>query len=207
MALPSSTARTMVVKLSSASTIFAAPCATEVPLPMATPMSAALSAGASLTPSPVIAAVCPGPPSSLGTWRSWTMSFLWMGSVREKREAVHTASAFSAGDMFENSLPVKDLPVRSSPCSKMPIMRQMVSAVLGLSPVMTMTRMPASLHCRIESFTSSLGGSRMPVSPMKVRSLSTSSNFLGSESRGSFTGIFLSRMACPRQRSAMSPEA
>eukprot|EP00960_Hanusia_phi_P015392 454086-Hanusia_phi.AAC.2 len=45
---PSSTALTMLMKLSSASTIFAAPSATDVPLPIATPIDAALSAGASL---------------------------------------------------------------------------------------------------------------------------------------------------------------
>ena len=52
---PSSTAFWMVAKLSSVSTMSAAPLATSVPvMPMATPMSAALREGASLTPSPVI---------------------------------------------------------------------------------------------------------------------------------------------------------
>lgn len=46
---------TMVAKLSSASTMSEAPLATAVPDPMATPMSASLSAGASFTPSPVMA--------------------------------------------------------------------------------------------------------------------------------------------------------
>ncbi len=69
MARPSSTALTMVLKLSSARTIPTARSkmlekgdvreasrATEVPEPMAMPMSAALRAGASLTPSPVCTA-------------------------------------------------------------------------------------------------------------------------------------------------------
>src|SRR5664280_406926 len=57
---PSSTASTMVAKLSSVSTMVAACRATSVPeRPMAMPMSAARSAGASLTPSPVIATTCP----------------------------------------------------------------------------------------------------------------------------------------------------
>ena len=55
MARPSATAETMVAKLSSASTMSDACFATAVPLPMATPMSARFSAGASFTPSPVIA--------------------------------------------------------------------------------------------------------------------------------------------------------
>ncbi len=53
---PSSTAASMVAKLSSVSTMSAASLATSVPsLPMATPMSACLRAGASFTPSPVMA--------------------------------------------------------------------------------------------------------------------------------------------------------
>ena len=50
----------MVAKLSSVSTIVEASRATSVPeRPMATPMSARRSAGASLTPSPVIATTWP----------------------------------------------------------------------------------------------------------------------------------------------------
>ncbi len=50
----------MVAKLSSVSVMSAAPLATSVPvMPMAQPMSAALSAGASLTPSPVMETTWP----------------------------------------------------------------------------------------------------------------------------------------------------
>ena len=60
IARPSSTAATMDAKLSSASTMSAAALDTSVPvIPMAMPMSAFLSAGASLTPSPVMATICP----------------------------------------------------------------------------------------------------------------------------------------------------
>ena len=53
---PSSTAASMEAKSSSVSTMSAASLATSVPvMPMATPMSACLRAGASLTPSPVMA--------------------------------------------------------------------------------------------------------------------------------------------------------
>ena len=54
--LPSNTAETKVAKLSSIKTISDASFATSVPdKPIATPISAFLSAGASFTPSPVIA--------------------------------------------------------------------------------------------------------------------------------------------------------
>ena len=57
---PRSTAFMIVAKLSSASTIAAASFATSVPvIPIATPTSACLSAGASFTPSPVIATILP----------------------------------------------------------------------------------------------------------------------------------------------------
>src|SRR5215475_13220043 len=52
---PCSTAKTIVAKLSSDRIIRPAFLATSVPEPMAIPMSAALMAGASLTPSPVMA--------------------------------------------------------------------------------------------------------------------------------------------------------
>src|SRR5487761_1445668 len=57
---PSSTALTMVEKLSSVRIITAASLVTSVPVPIAIPMSAFFTAGASLTPSPVIATIWPG---------------------------------------------------------------------------------------------------------------------------------------------------
>ena len=48
-----------MAKLSSVSTIFAACFVTSEPLPMATPMSACLSAAASFTASPVMATTSP----------------------------------------------------------------------------------------------------------------------------------------------------
>ena len=57
---PFFTAWTMVAKLSSVRTMAAASLATSVPvMPMATPMSACFRAGASLTPSPVMATRAP----------------------------------------------------------------------------------------------------------------------------------------------------
>ena len=60
MRRPSRTALTMRAKSSSSSTSDAASRATSVPRPpMATPIWAALSEGASLTPSPVMATISP----------------------------------------------------------------------------------------------------------------------------------------------------
>ena len=60
MPRPSSTAATIEAKLSSVRIIAAASLLTSVPvMPMAMPMSAFLSAGASFTPSPVIATTWP----------------------------------------------------------------------------------------------------------------------------------------------------
>lgn len=56
---PCSTANTIVAKLSSDKIIRPAFWAASVPVPMAIPMSAALMAGASLTPSPVMAMTSP----------------------------------------------------------------------------------------------------------------------------------------------------
>lgn len=58
MDLPSSTAETIVEKLSSDKIISEASLATSVPaIPIATPIWAYFKAGASLTPSPVIATI------------------------------------------------------------------------------------------------------------------------------------------------------
>ena len=70
MPRPSRTASTMVAKLSSARIIFAASFVTSVPvIPIAMPISADLSAGASFTPSPVIATMLPSA-CSASTMRS-----------------------------------------------------------------------------------------------------------------------------------------
>ena len=64
----------MVSRLSSSRTTSATSRATSVPLwPIAIPISAALSAGPSLMPSPVIATILPAPCSA------WTICSLWAG--------------------------------------------------------------------------------------------------------------------------------
>ena len=77
MARPSRTAVTMVAKLSSARIMSAASFVTSVPVtPMATPMSADFSAGASFTPSPVMATMLPS------AWRASTIRSLCSGATR-----------------------------------------------------------------------------------------------------------------------------
>lgn len=162
MARPSSTADTMVEKLSSARTISEADLATAVPLPMAIPISAFFKAGASLTPSPVYSrarrwvsylhhklhdftqdgmlTIAETSPSAC---RNSTILLLCAGSTRAKRRERRTASRCSSMGKSSNSRPVKDLPVVGSSSEKTPMRRQMASAVALLSPVITMTRMPA----------------------------------------------------------------
>ena len=96
MTRPSSTAAAIVSKRSSASTIAAACLATSVPrLPIATPMSACLSAGASLMPSPIMATISPSFCSD------WTTMILCSGVTRLKAAAFATTAARAAGVAFQ----------------------------------------------------------------------------------------------------------
>ncbi len=124
-------------------------------MPMAIPMSASFRAGASFTPSPVIATTSPA------SLRMRTMSCLCLGSARENTQPpvpdriLRRSPAGSA----RKSRPVKLLSLRSSVSENTPISRQIASAVFLLSPVMTITRIPASLQSLIAPCTSSRGGS------------------------------------------------
>ena len=92
--LPSSTANTMVEKLSSINTKSLAFCVTAVPLrPMATPTSAHFSAGASLTPSPVMATTCPE------AIKLATMATLSLGKARQKQRTEPINSCSSCGGL------------------------------------------------------------------------------------------------------------
>mmetsp|Transcript_24957 Transcript_24957/g.78137 ORF Transcript_24957/g.78137 Transcript_24957/m.78137 type:complete len:285 (-) Transcript_24957:1105-1959(-) len=176
MQRPSSTALTMVAKLSSASTMSAASLATSVPvMPMATPMADCCSAGASFTPSPVMAATSP---RSLSIF---TRRCLSRGSVRQKTMLPSLSVAFwSSSESSKKSPPTKALPVISSNWPKMPMSRLMATAVSFESPVIMMTRMPAFLQLAMASATSGRAGSLMPMRPVKTRSDSTLANFVGS---------------------------
>mmetsp|Transcript_20494 Transcript_20494/g.67100 ORF Transcript_20494/g.67100 Transcript_20494/m.67100 type:complete len:296 (-) Transcript_20494:1437-2324(-) len=171
MARPSSTAATMVAKLSSARIMSAASLATSVPaMPIATPMDACCSAGASLTPSPVIAATSPSR-SSCARRRC-----LSAGSARQKTrfESSSSRSCSSVGSS-KNSEPAKVRAAVASggaSASKMPTSRAMAAAVCAESPVIITTRMPACLHRPMAVVTSGRAGSLMPTRPTKVSPLS-----------------------------------
>ena len=161
---PSSTARTIVVKSSSVSTTSAASLVTSVPEPIATPTSALLRAGASLTPSPVMATTSPAACSAL------TMRCLCPGETR-----AYTEQVFARRVSVPSSMPSRSSPVTTSPRPlAMPSRRAIAYAVSGLSPVIMTVRTPARRQAATASLTPSLGGSSMAASPKKVRSSSRS---------------------------------
>mmetsp|Transcript_15108 Transcript_15108/g.64694 ORF Transcript_15108/g.64694 Transcript_15108/m.64694 type:complete len:400 (-) Transcript_15108:1333-2532(-) len=178
MERPSLTASTMEEKLSSAKTISDASFATAVPvMPMAMPMSASFSAGASLTPSPVIATISPCSLSNR------TMSCLCLGSAREHTTPPgdwSSAICFFLGS-DANSRPVNERFLESDGFWKIPMSRQIASAVSWLSPVITTTLIPALAHSATAPATSGRGGSRKPAKPTNV-----SSDSIASYDDGSF---------------------
>ena len=137
-------------------------------------MSALFKAGASLTPSPVIATTC------FCIFNSSTNFALCAGSTRLKIVKRVAASDFSRSDFNSSkSTPCKLAPSGTigSPnafASMRPICEPIDSAVVLLSPVTMTTRMPAPLHVAIARATSALGGSAMPTKPRKVKSFSSS---------------------------------
>ena len=182
MPRPSSTAATIDAKLSSVSVIAAASRATSVPeMPIATPMSAFLSAGASLTPSPVIAT----------TWRcacsAATTRSLCAGDTRAYTPILVTRRASSA-----SSIASRSAPVTTSPAARMPSSRATARAVVGWSPVIITTEMPARSQVAIASRASGRGGSIMPTRPRNVRS------------RCAFSGVASVRVATASTRNASS---
>mmetsp|Transcript_8751 Transcript_8751/g.16115 ORF Transcript_8751/g.16115 Transcript_8751/m.16115 type:complete len:241 (-) Transcript_8751:834-1556(-) len=157
---PSRTATTMVAKLSSARIISEASRATSVPsLPIATPMSAALRAGASLTPSPVMEDTCPC------DWRALTIRILFWGEARANTLCVMTASFICSSSMASSSGPV----TASEYCSStIPSMCPMAVAVSLWSPVIMATRTPAWWASAMAWTHSGRGGSMMAQSPTMV---------------------------------------
>lgn len=126
MRRPARTASTSEAKLSSSSTSAAASRATSVPRrPIATPMSAALSAGASFTPSPVIATTWPCCCSAR------TMRSLWTGSTRANTCTSPTRSRSAASSIAASVRPVS---TRASPPSTRPAWRAIARAVSAASP-------------------------------------------------------------------------
>ena len=121
MPRPSLTAVTMVAKLSSVRVMSAAPLATSVPvIPMAQPMSAALRAGASLTPSPVMETISPASCQAL------TMRILSAGVTRAYTRNFRIPARSSSSLMAASCSPV----TASSSLCRIPSCRAMAEAVI-----------------------------------------------------------------------------
>lgn len=143
MLRPSSMAATMVAKLSSRSTRSATSRLTSEPLwPMATPTSARLRAGASFTPSPVMATTSPA------FCRASTILSFCSGLTRAKTSTFKSSSSESAS----SSSPV------ATTSAGIPTLRAMARAVAGWSPVTITTRTPAFKTLATASGTSGRGG-------------------------------------------------
>src|SRR5690606_9035533 len=108
-----------------------------------------LEGGASLTPSPVIATILPS------AWRASTMRSLWTGATRANTSTVVTSWRNASSSRASSWVPVR---ARASLLA-MPRSEAMRTAVLGWSPVIMITRIPAVLASAMAAFTSSRGGS------------------------------------------------
>jgi hypothetical protein len=140
---------------------------------MATPISARRSAGASLTPSPVMATTWPFARSAS------EMRSLDSGELRAKTaSAPESSSASRSGSlMASSSVPVTTrIPPGPVP---IPTWRAIAAAVSPLSPVTTCTRIPARRTRAIVAGTSARGGSCIAVTPSRHRSCSASSREAG----------------------------
>merc|ERR1719277_1561313 len=156
-------------------------------------------AGASLTPSPVMAE------TSFMDCKYSTILDLWKGSTRANILALAQAARCSETLRSSNSRPEKASPSVDSFSPKIPILLQMASAVFLLSPVIIITRIPASLHRAMEGLTSILGGSNIPTTPTKVKSCSYWANLVES-SRSIVLGFMgASQVAKAKQRRVSLP--
>lgn len=138
IALPSLTAATIVLKLSSARTISEASLATSVPaIPIAIPIWAYFNAGASFTPSPVIATIRS---KSLNLYTNY---LLWIGSVRENTSPLLflRISNYSFSYNLKKSFPTNELLFTFS---IIPTSIAIYSAVSFTSPVIIITLIPAN---------------------------------------------------------------
>ena len=127
---------TIVAKLSSVRIIVAASFETSVPvIPIAMPMSALFSAGASFTPSPVIATMSPF------RFSESTRRTLSSGATRAITPMSSIAASSSSSDIALNSAPVIALP-------GMPSSLAIAAAVTAWSPVIIRTLDPGRVRGR-----------------------------------------------------------
>ena len=122
--------------------------ATCVPDPMAMPMSAALTAGASFTPSPAMATTSP---FFLSVWTSNT---LCSGATRPTTPMSSMRASRSSSLSAANSVPSMASP-------GMPSCSAMAAPVITSSPVTMRTRMPAAWASWTAASDASRGGSTM----------------------------------------------
>src|SRR5271166_6520236 len=188
MSRPRSTAWTRVAKLSSVSTILAACLETSEPLPMATPMSACLSAAASLTASPVIATTSPDCCMSLAR-RS-----LSSGATRPNTCSRGSRSTTSASDRCCSSVPVITPGPRPSSSA-------IARAVTVWSPVIIRTSTPAPSAAWTASLASVRSGSTIPTRATKTRSVTAA---IGSASAADIAASSMSLAANASTRSPRS---
>ena len=135
----------------------AAAFVTAVPvMPMAMPMSAFLMAGASFTPSPVIATMWP---CSRRTSTRWTLSW---GETRPMTPMPSTSRSTASWSSASNSAPVMALP-------GMPSCVATTAPVTAASPVIMRTWTPAPWASAMAAFAAGRGGSVMPTSARSVR--------------------------------------
>lgn len=155
--LPSFTARGIDAKLSSSKTMSLACLATSVPLSsIEMPTSALFRASASFTPSPVMATryFCFNISRILNLWKGETLA-----------KMLKPESNFSSSSLLlilSSSSPLRAPPVFNS------ISLAIAFAVIMLSPVIIITRMPAFSQDFIACFTSFLGGSFIACSPSQI---------------------------------------
>ena len=143
---------------------------TSVPvLPIEMPMSASFTAGASFTPSPVIATICPF------ERKARTIRSLSAGETLAKTEIFSIRADNSSSESFASSAPVIASFFSIKPA--MPACFATARAVFGWSPVIITVFMPAFLQSRIAFFASSRGGSIIPASPKNTIPPSISATF------------------------------
>ena len=165
---PSATMRGMDAKLESNSTRELTFFAASDPDAIATEQSASLSASTSLTPSPVIATVCPAALSAL------TRVSFWSGRTRPN------TVYFVAASRTSSSVVRVDMSMMSSHFSS-PARFATARTVEGLSPEMILTATPCSRKKRRVS-----GASSRILSVMKTNPSNDTSSGNLSSSNGAF---------------------
>mmetsp|Transcript_40785 Transcript_40785/g.105517 ORF Transcript_40785/g.105517 Transcript_40785/m.105517 type:complete len:531 (-) Transcript_40785:349-1941(-) len=181
---PCSMPATTLCRSSSNSTMSAASFATSVPrMPIAMPTSASFRAGASFTPSPVMAVMWPPI-----CWKARTMDRLCIGETRAKTQVYFTqfcqnccasweelfasdsaSKLSSAGNCSSKAAPVMTRKQRASSSFSTagitPMRLAMASAVHGWSPVTMTVRAPASAIFSTASVAPAFGGSSSATKP------------------------------------------